>query len=544
MHSRQSPISSRKRSTTIVAVRRHDARGRLLLAQEVDQVARGEPVEVVVGLEPLRALVDRPAAEGADLAPELLGTADAVAAPERHGARRARRGRDGHAVAADVLDPPGGGAEQERLARARLVDHLLVELADAPPVGQDDGEQAAVGDRAGVGHGELARAAPGPDRPGDAIPDDARAQLAELLRRVAPVEHVEHVLEQLPAELGEAVGAGDERVQLVDGDDVGLRRGGDRDDLLGEDVERVARHDGRLDPALAHELRDDRALEQVGAELGEDAALADVADVVAGAPDALQAAADGLRRLDLEHEIDGAHVDAELERRGGDEARQLAGLEHLLDDDALLARERPVVGARDVLLGELVEAQGEALRAAAVVDEDDRRAVLAHERQQLGIDRGPDRLARRLAAGERIERVGGIALVGLDHRLDRHVDLQVQRLAHARVDDPRGAPRADHEAADLLERVLGRAQADALRVAARLLGQALEREREVRAALRGRDGVDLVDDHGLDAAEHVARLRGEDQVQRLGRRDEDVGRRAPHGDAVALRACRPCAPRR
>ena len=49
-------------------------------------------------------------------------------------------------------------AEQERLARARLVDHLLVELADAAAVGQRDGEQAAVGDRAGVGDRELARA--------------------------------------------------------------------------------------------------------------------------------------------------------------------------------------------------------------------------------------------------------------------------------------------------------------------------------------------------------------------------------------------------
>jgi hypothetical protein len=47
--------------------------------------------------------------------------------------------------------------------------------------------------------------------------------------------------------------------------------------------------------------------------------------------------------------------------------------------------------------------------------------------------------------------------------------------------------------------------------------------------------VDLVDDDRLDAAEHLARLRGEDQVQRLGCRDEDVGRRAPHRRALALR---------
>ncbi len=106
---------------------------------------------------------------------------------------------------------------------------------------------------------------------------------------------------------------------------------------------------------------------------------------MAGAADPLQPAGDGLRRLDLQHEVDGPHVDAELQRRGRDEAWQLAGLEHLLDDEALLARERAVVGAGDVArrlaigeigIGELVEPQREALGAASGVDEDDRRAVL------------------------------------------------------------------------------------------------------------------------------------------------------------------------
>ena len=87
--------------------------------------------------------------------------------------------------------------------------------------------------------------------------------------------------------------------------------------------------------------------------------------------------------------------------------------------------------------------------------------------QQLGVDRGPDRAPRRLRrrpAGR--GRATGVC-VGLDHRLDRHVDLQVELLAHAGVDDPAGAARADHEAADLLERVLGGRQPDPLHVAAR-----------------------------------------------------------------------------
>ena len=48
------------------------------------------------------------------------------------------------------------------------------------------------------------------------------------------------------------------------------------------------------------------------------------------------------------HEVHGAHVDAELERAGGHQAGQLARLEQVLDHQPLLARERAVVGARDV----------------------------------------------------------------------------------------------------------------------------------------------------------------------------------------------------
>ena len=358
-------------------------------------------------------------------------------------------------------------------------------------------------------------------------------------------------------------------MQLVDRDAIGLGRHRDRHDLLGEHVQRVARHDSRLDQPLAHPPRDHRALQQVAAELGEDAPDAHLADAVPGAADPLQPARHRLGRLDLQHEVDGAHVDPELQRARRDQARQLAGLQQLLDLRALLARERAVVCASDLAhlgalagltanplsagggpiiipgplrLGELVQAQRHALGRAAVVDEDDRRAVLAHQRQQLRVDGRPDRPARRLPSGQRLQRIALLAgglLARFGHRLDRHLHAQVKRLAHAGVDDRHLAPRADEEAPDLLQRILRRAQPDPLHVtptpaAARLLLQALERERQVRAALGVRDGVDLVDDHRLDAAEHLAGARGEDQVQRLGRRDQDVGRPARHRRALAL----------
>ncbi len=203
--------------------------------------------------------------------------------------------------------------------------------------------------------------------------------------------------------------------------------------------------------------------------------MLDLADAVAGAPDALQPARDRLRRLDLQHEIDGAHVDAELQRAGRDQARQLAGLQQLLDLRALLARERAVVGARDLdrrrasaasppsgvhlrrsLRGELVQPQREALGGAAVVDEDDRRAVLAHELEQLRVDRRPDRArasTRRRAAGSSGSRV--LAAGALPGSAIDSTGTSMRRSSGLRtpgVDDRHLASGADEEAPDLLER--------------------------------------------------------------------------------------------
>ena len=181
-----------------------------------------------------------------------------------------------------------------------------------------------------------------------------------------------------------------ELVELVDGD---LLVGTDRDDLLREDVERVPRDARLLDLPRPHRTRDDRRLEQVAAELREDPALRDRVQLVPGAADALQPACHRLRALDLDDEVDRAHVDAELERRGRDEARDLPRLQELLDDEPLLPRQRPVMRAGELLLGELVDPQREPLGEAAVVDEDDGGAVRTNELEDRRVDRRPDRAA-------------------------------------------------------------------------------------------------------------------------------------------------------
>ena len=202
-HSRQSPISSRKRSTTIVR-----SEGRTPVASSCSRrystsVRAARSSQACRPRQPRHGalVVERGelALEAADRAAELERPARLLALPERHLRGLAGRGGDEHAVARDLLDAPRRRAEQEHLALAGLVHHLLVELADATAaVDQEHAVEAAVGDRAGVRDGDALRPlarAQGARRP---LPHDARAQLRELVRRVAPGEQVEHVLELLP----------------------------------------------------------------------------------------------------------------------------------------------------------------------------------------------------------------------------------------------------------------------------------------------------------------------------------------------------------
>ncbi len=81
--------------------------------------------------------------------------------------------------------------------------------------------------------------------------------------------------------------------------------------------------------------------------------------------------------------------------------------------------------------------------------------------------------------------------------------------------------------------LLGRA--DPLRGDFDDLLQALERQRQVGAALGSGNGVDLVDDHPADTGQRLAGLGGEQQEQRFRGGDEDVGWVAQHLSAFFRR---------
>ena len=265
---------------------------------------------------------------------------------------------------------------------------------------------------------------------------------------------------------------------------------------------------------------DDGRLDEVTAVLGEDLADARLSDLVAGAADALHARGNRRRSLDLDDEVDGAHVDAELEAARRHQGRQPSLLEVLFDLQPLLAGDAAVVRPHEVLAGQLVQAAAQPLGEAARVHEDQGGPMRADQLQQARVDARPDRALR-------LGTLGGVdLLVEPGHVIDRHDDLEVELLASAGIDDLDVAPDAAHEGRDRLERPLGRREADALRIGIGEVAEPFEAEGEMRAALRGGHRVHLVDDDVLDAAQDLARLAGEQEVERLRRRDEDV-RRCP-----------------
>ena len=189
------------------------------------------------------------------------------------------------------------------------------------------------------------------------------------------------------------------------------------------------------------------------------------ADLVAGPADALQPARDAARRLDLHHQVDRAHVDAELQAElvATRHAARRAFSASSISSRASRASE-PWWARATSRAGQLVEPQRQALGQAPVVDEHQRRAVrLAPARSSSRVDGRPDG-----AVGPRVA-VHLVAARGLGQR--RHVvDRRRSPRRSSSLLEPAStivdlAVAAD-EARDLLQRPLRGRQRDALHLAA------------------------------------------------------------------------------
>ncbi len=288
----------------------------------------------------------------------------------------------------------------------------------------------------------------------------------------------------------------------------------------------------RFQRAGLHALADHRAFQQVAAKARQQQRARDLADPVPGAPGTLQPAGDRAGGFDHDHQVHCAHVDAQLQRAGRDDAAQASGLQPALDLGAALVGDAAVVGGDQVLyhLGvlrllfapSLVDALDQALAQPAAVDEHDGGAVLQYRGQQarlqacgavaatggelsgaLAIHRAEDGAGRDRIC--RLRAIDGWCCV-LGGRFLGGEDFQIEAGRLGRVDHLHLAV-APEEAARDLHRVHGRGKPDALRVLAAALGQAFQRQGQVRAALVAGQRMYLVDDDRVDRLEVLGGLR-------------------------------------
>ena len=151
------------------------------------------------------------------------------------------------------------------------------------------------------------------------------------------------------------------------------------------------------------------ALDQLVPGEREEPALGRAVHRVTRAPDPLEEGGDPPWRAQLAHQVHVTDVDAQLQRRGGDERAELPVLEPLLGVEPRLLREAPVVRGDRVLAQPLGELPRHPLRQAAGIDEHERGAVRLDQLGQAAVDLPPD-----LAGHHGLER--GI------RKLEREVD--------------------------------------------------------------------------------------------------------------------------
>ena len=289
--------------------------------------------------------------------------------------------------------------------------------------------------------------------------------------------------------------AAHEREQLLFADLLGGDR---RDHLLREDVERLVRRAGSRSSSPARIARTAAAVCTSSSRVsGKKIALRYAAEPVAGAADALEQRRERARRAEVADEIDVADVDAELERGGRDDDRDLAGLELLLGVEPDPAREAAVMRRP--------RGPSPSRSPSACATRSTSRRVLtktivvrcaSHELARCG------RRSPPAARGSRSRRARGRASRPTA-RIARRCPAST--IAQSGVPSAPTAVAADQQPGDLLDRLLRRREADALQPAAGERVEPLEREREVRAALVAGDGVDLVDD---DRAAPCASISG------------------------------------
>lgn len=307
-----------------------------------------------------------------------------------------------------------------------------------------------------------------------------------MAARIALGEHAHHGVEALAREIRVGCRAADafEEVVLTP-----FRAGRLGHDMLREHVERRMRHDECIELAAPRAVDERRALDQIVARIRKEPALGRCAHLVPRAAHALQECGDAARRAELADELYIADVDAELERGGGNEHAQGAALQACFGIEPMLLGHAAVMGGDGVLAQALAQVPCRPLGHAAGVDEDERRGMRGRQFGQPVVHPVP-----HFVGHDGFERNG------------RQFERQVACALVADVDDRalRMFARANEETGNGFDRFLRGRQADARQPSLAKRIEPLERQREMAAALRRGDRVDLVDDDRARGGQHAA----------------------------------------
>ncbi len=277
-------------------------------------------------------------------------------------------------------------------------------------------------------------------------------------------QHFDDFVEVLSREMAVGIGAAKEVEELRF---VPILCGAHCDNLLREDVHGGFGDCDAIEIALANGAHKRGGFQQVIACGCKEPALGNCAAPVSGATNALQANGNGTRRADLADEVDAADIDAELQRRGGDQRAYFSGFEFLFRGEAQLARQTSVVGSYRIASETFRQMMGDTLRQAPRVDEDQRRRMLPGELGDAVVNFAP-----HLIRGNRAKLAA------------RNFDGDVHLALVADVyDRGRGALGTGEEVSDHFDWLLRGRKADARQRSAGQMIEALERQREMSAAL-------------------------------------------------------------
>ena len=467
-----------------------------------------QPFTHVVGqFAPRRLVVDHP--------PHPLGEIgrqrEFRAAPAGDLRVRRARPRDEDVHPRDPLEPPHLAAEQEGVAGDQALNIPFLDLADLAPRPTASPAQADVQHRRAHDGAAVEPVAEGgarvPHLP-QTVPtqDDAAEMVVGLQGVTASGDERQHLVELGSGEVGIGLRGRNLRIEIIRRERFAA---GAAHDVLGQDIKRAVAHGIAVQGVLGHRLARGLALQHLEPVGRHQQGAGRLVQGVVGPANPLNEAGRALRRRQLDHQVDIAPVDAQVQGRGADHGLELTPRHRRLHLAPLFGGQGAVVqGDGQIVVVEPPEFLKRKLRLPAGVDKD-----------QGGL--GPADHVIDLGHGV----LGGVARPG--HARARQQDVNHRRrpgLAHDQVRHP---GRRAQPAPQPLRVVHRRRQPHPAQIG-RELGQSGEAHGEQIAALGGVDGVDLVDHHMPQVLEIEPRaLPGAEQGQLFGGGQQYVGRIEP-----------------